>query len=123
MNDTGVLAYAYRDTTSTGLLDVYRKRPGQSLELLPSFGQSEVLQNVMIDCSGRVAVPGLITSPSYRLDLWRYDDSSGWQNLTGSWGGILQIPWPTTDGIAGWQPYRLSRHVRGVYLPRWQGRG
>ena len=81
INDAGQLGFVSR--VNTGFFkSVYRAEPGSPPQQAPSFGDFNLSQFALIDNAGRVAVIAEQHSPTYDGDLYRYDSSTGWQNLT-----------------------------------------
>lgn len=80
INDLGLVALPARPTNSTGNLDVWWWRPGEtSASKLPHHGGTEVGEFAFVDNAGRVVTTVDIGN---RTELLRYDASLGWQNLT-----------------------------------------
>ncbi len=81
INDAGQLGFVSR--LDTGFFkSVYQAEPGSPPQLAPSFGNYNLSQFALIDNAGRVAVIAEQHSPTFDGDLYRYDSSTGWQNLT-----------------------------------------
>jgi|GEM_PF-3445471 len=81
INDAGQQGFVSRLDTGP-FKSAYHAEPASPPQQTPSFGNFNLSQFALIDNAGGVVVTAVQQTPTYVADLYRYDSTDGWQNLT-----------------------------------------
>lgn len=82
INDKGVVAFASRIATNHGNRDLWRYKPGASIESLPDLGEDALLGPTIVDPVGRVVkTHSMGSSPNLVNAAMRLETNGEWLNL------------------------------------------
>jgi hypothetical protein len=87
VNDSGLIAFSSRNSTSTGLKDIWTRSPGGPLVALPDVGEFRLEGQLLVDSQGRVLqshwLDGIIPIDA---PVFRYGVNGQWEDVTANFG-------------------------------------